>query len=94
VNSEFTKVQTYADAGGDQASLLSHSLTVTNDVLTVGLVYTFKFRSANTVGWSDYTELLRVGLGDIVSSPENLASNFYLATATSLVMIWEEVVDN
>jgi hypothetical protein len=94
VNSEFTKVQTYADAGGDQASLLIHSLTVADDDLIEGLIYTFKFRSANTVGWSDNTELLRVGLSDIVAAPENLASNFTLATATTLVMTWDEVADD
>lgn len=51
-NSEFTKVQTFADAGGETANLLEHSLTVSDDGLVEGRVYTFKFRTANLVGWS------------------------------------------
>jgi hypothetical protein len=65
-NSEFIKVQTFADAGGDQANLLEHSLTVADDGLVEGLIYTFKFRAANSVGWSDFTDFLRVGLADQV----------------------------
>jgi hypothetical protein len=64
LNSAFQKVQTYADAGGDNASLLTHSLTVADDSLIVGRHYTFKFRSRNTVGWSVFTDFTRVGLGE------------------------------
>ena len=86
-------VQTYADAGGAQATLLQHTLTAVDYDLTVGKIYTFKFRSANTVGWSDYTDYLRVGLGDQVLPPQNLQANLTLASGTSLVMLWDEVAD-
>lgn len=71
-----------------------HTLTVADDSIVPGRIYTFKFRSSNTVGWSDYTQLLRVGLGDQVLAPANLMSNLTLATATSLVLEWDEVADD
>jgi len=68
-------------------------MTDADDALIKGRIYSFKFRSANTMGWSDFTQLLRVGLGDQVKPPQNLNSNFTLATATSLTMTWDEVED-
>lgn len=93
-NSAFTKVQTFADAGGEQANLLEHSLTVAGDSLVVGRIYSFKFRSANSVGWSEFSSLLRVGLGDQVQAPTGLEADLELATATSLSLKWNMVEDD
>lgn len=64
LNTNFAKVDSYAAAGGDSASLLVWSLTVSEDLLVEGRIYSFKFRSSNTVGFSQFTELLRVSLSD------------------------------
>jgi hypothetical protein len=64
INSAFNKVQTFADAGGDSAKSLTHVLTAEADNLVIGRIYSFKFRSANSVGYSDFSELLRVGIAD------------------------------
>lgn len=92
LDSDFTKVQTYADAGGDIATLLQHSVTVVDDLLEEGKIYTFKFRSSNTIGWSVYTEFLRVGISARIQAPQNLNANLTLATATTQTLIWDEVV--
>ena len=63
------------------------------DGLIIGRIYTFKFRTANTVGWSEWTDVTRVGLADRVASPENLRADLELATATSLSLTWDMVLD-
>lgn len=64
INSAFNKVQKFSDAGGDSAKSLKHVLTAEADNLVIGRIYSFKFRSANSVGYSDFSEFLRVGIAD------------------------------
>lgn len=52
INSAFSNIQSFAAAGGSTANLLEHTLSVAQDGLITGRIYTFKFRAANTVGWS------------------------------------------
>jgi hypothetical protein len=68
-NTPFVKVQTYSDADGETANSLQHTLTDTDDSLTAAKIYSFKFRSMNAVGWSEFSDLLRVGLADQVLAP-------------------------
>ena len=67
-------------------------MTVVDDLMEEGKIYTFKFRSSNTIGWSVYTEFLRVGISARIQAPQNLNANLTLATATTQTLIWDEVV--
>ena len=89
-NSEFTVC---ADVQSDLTSTLERTLTVADDGIEFGKVYSFRFRSKNRVGWSSFTELLRVGVVDQVSTPANLGSDLEKATATSLEFHWDMVED-
>jgi hypothetical protein len=86
-------VDSYAAAGGDSASLLVWTLTVSDDLLVEGQTYSFKFRSSNSIGFSQFTELLRVSLSDEVSAPQNLKANLALTTANSITLVWDRVAD-
>ena len=72
LNSPFSKVESYAAAGGNDASLLTHTIEATEDNLVEGNIYSFKMRSINAVGYSQFTKLLRVALADQVETPQNL----------------------
>lgn len=53
----------YTSAGGNVAALLMYRIDAAAEGLTVGSIYTFQFRSANSVGFSKLSKFLRVGLG-------------------------------
>lgn len=91
LNTPFSLVQSYQTAGGDQASLLQHTLSVSADSLQPSLVYSFKFRSRNQIGYSPFTDLLRVGLAAQVQAPQNLRANFTMSSGSQLVMEWDDV---
>jgi len=93
INSAFSSIQSFAAAGGSAANLLEHTVSVAQDGLIIGRIYTFKFRTANTVGWSEWTDVLRVGLADRVKSPANLRADLELTTATSVSLEWDMVLD-
>lgn len=51
--------------GGATASLLVYSVTASDGLESAsGKVYSFKFRATNSIGNSDYSEVLRVALGN------------------------------
>ena len=62
-NTVFSPVTSYADLGGSTATLLTHTLTTVADGMVTGKIYTFKFRASNSVGSSEFSQLLRIGLG-------------------------------
>jgi hypothetical protein len=62
-NSDFNLVESY-----DGISL-THTVDKETDSLTEGLVYSFKFRSRNRVGFSDFTDVVRVALANQVAAP-------------------------
>jgi|LauGreDrversion4_2_1035121.scaffolds.fasta_scaffold01782_2 hypothetical protein len=68
-------VTSYNNQGGAGASTVTHTLTPQIDGLVVGKIYSFKFRSVNAVGNSDFSLLTRVGFGNRVATPANLASD-------------------
>lgn len=86
-NSAFTEVASYD----------GHSLTFTLDAssesLTEGLTYGLIYRARNRVGYSDYSDVLRIALADRVQSPQNLNFDIELATSTSLYLTWDRVLD-
>lgn len=47
INSVFSEVISYTNAGGFNASQLEHTLTVAQNGLITGQVYSFKFRATN-----------------------------------------------
>lgn len=57
------------------------------------MIYSFKFRARNLIGWSDFSELLRVGVGNQVLPPSQLTGDIYQATATTLTLNWSIVQD-
>lgn len=59
--SSFAQVTTYTD------NSLTHTLTTTNDGIVSGVTYTFKTRSKNVLGYSDYSREVRIA----VASPPN-----------------------
>jgi hypothetical protein len=93
INSAFSKVESYGLVGGDDASLLLSTIDAVVDSLVEGNVYSFKFRSINAVGVSEFSDLVRVGLADQIQAPQNLQADLELATATSLSMKWDVVED-
>ena len=75
LNSPFTEVTSYTNNGGANALLLIHTLTVAQNSLVTGKIYTFKFRAANSVGFSAFSEYTRIGLGKQNEPPQNLSSD-------------------
>jgi len=49
--------------------LLRYSVQEATEGLVVGRIYSFKMRSANLVGFSEFSELVRVGLANRVLAP-------------------------
>lgn len=68
-------------------------MTAADDGLVIGRIYTFRFRSRNQVGWSVWSDFLRVGFGNQVLAPQNLVANLELGTATSITLEWAMVTD-
>lgn len=69
LNSVFVPVSTYT------SGLFTHKLETDplKDNLTPGEIYTLRFKAQNMAGWSDYSQLLRVGVGAKATKPTNLA---------------------
>jgi hypothetical protein len=93
VNTPFAEVNSYKAAGGSNASLLSHKLTIAADNIVKGKTYTFKFRAVNAVGKSAFSEVIRVGLGIQVLPPSTLSADLDKAGPTFLKLVWAKVVD-
>lgn len=82
-SSEFIKVETYTD------NSLTH--TVTQGLLS-GEIYTFKYRSMNEVGYSDFSTEVRYATSLPPSKPASPTKNLVLSTETSIFVEWEETV--
>jgi titin len=84
LNSAFVQVTTYAGT----PSSLAHTLTVSGDALTGGQLYSMKFRARNAVGYSEFSSLLRVGLGAEPPAISTLASVIADCGPTFVAMSW------
>jgi hypothetical protein len=62
--------------------------------LTAGKIYTFRFKATNAIGDSEYSEFLRVGLGDQVIAPTNLASDLSITGPNYISLTWDSVADD
>ena len=67
VEANFAKLLTY-DYATDGFSFTVAANDV-NNPLVAGTFYRFRFRSRNSLGFSDYSQILRVGLGSLPSQP-------------------------
>jgi hypothetical protein len=94
LNSDFSEVVSYTQNGGATANLLVHTLTVATDNLVTGQIYTFKFRAANSVGYSEFSQFTRVGLGKQSESPTSLSSDTTQDGPTFLQLNWSLVPDS
>jgi len=47
----------------------SYSVKASDELMTAGQFYNFRLRSMNILGFSDFSDILRVGLGSLPSKP-------------------------
>ena len=87
LNSPFVPVATY----GGAPTTLSHTLEAGADALTPGLLYSIEFRSRNAVGYSDFSEILRVGLGAAPPAVAGLTARLEGCGPTFVAMSWASV---
>jgi hypothetical protein len=89
VNTEFSLVSSYSGS----IATLTHVLTPAGDSLTLGLIYSLKFRSLNPVGYSAFSEVLRVGLGSEPPAITTLRPNIQDCGPSFVAMEWDSVTD-
>jgi len=87
LNTVFEKVTSYS---GSPSSLI-HTLEKDTDSLTPGLLYSIKFRARNAVGYSTYSDILRVGLGDEPPSITGLTADIENCGPSFVAMSWPRV---
>jgi hypothetical protein len=83
----FTQVGTYS---GSLASL-THTVSISGDSLVAGYIYSFKFRSQNQVGYSDFSAITRIGLGSEPPAITTLDSNLTACGASFVAMTWDAI---
>jgi len=89
LNTAFDVVDTYG------SSLTFTALaTDASDPMIAGKIYTFRFKATNIIGDSAYSEYLRVGLGDQVAKPTNLAFDESQTGSTYIHLTWDQVADD
>jgi len=85
-NSDFSAIVTYTGTN----LVLTHSVAADADGLTRGLFYSFKFRTKNAVGYSEFSSILRIGLGAAPPAITTLASDLENCGSTYVAMTWIE----
>lgn len=88
LNTAFISVASYTSP-----SLTSSITTSAPDSLTTSDIYSFRFRAKNAIGYSEYSEILRVALGDQVLAPTNLAKDLDNTGANYIGITWDAVPD-
>ena len=78
--SSFSKVVGYAD----------NSMETTINGLTSGATYTFKFRSFNVVGFSEFSEQARFAIASPPAKPVTPTKDMQMSTKTSIYIKWSE----
>ena len=63
--SDFTKLSTYVYSRDG----FTFNVEKVANSLTAGLIYRFKFRSRNAIGFSEFSDSTRVGMGPLPSTP-------------------------
>jgi len=67
---------------------MSHSLTTGGDSLTTGLIYSFKWRSKNVMGYSEFSEILTVACNQLPLQANTPTVNYDYSSSTSLFVTW------
>jgi len=78
--SSFSKVVGYAD----------NSMETTITGLISGATYTFKFRSFNVVGFSEFSEQVRYAIASPPAKPATPTKDMQMSTKTSIYIKWSE----
>lgn len=71
-----------------------HSMSTAADGLVLGKIYTFIFRAKNIIGYSPYSEVLRVGFGKQVLAPTTVSSDLALTGPNYITLTWNQVPDD
>jgi hypothetical protein len=79
--SAFVKVDSYTD------NALTHTISTG---LVSGEIYTFKYRSMNQVGYSEYSTEVRYAISLPPSKPQAPTKNLVLSSETSIFVEWAE----
>lgn len=90
VTSDFSKVASYDFATDNFA----YTVLAADNLLTPGLYYRFKIRAYNSLGWSEFSNSLMVGLGPKPSKPVAPSKSLdeESNSPTSIKMEWSELL--
>ena len=67
------------------------AVDATSNSLTSGTYYRFKYRAQNERGYSDFSNILSVGLGPLPSKPTNLARSITGNSETAIAIDWDDL---
>jgi hypothetical protein len=85
-NSAFVLVSSYTGAS------MTHTLKDTIDSMTTGSIYQLKFRAKNVIGYSPFSQVLRVSLSQKIPAPINLRAVLENTGASYITFAWDMVV--
>ena len=91
IDSNFVKLETYNYAI-DGFSFTVEAADVSNP-LTAGNYYRYRYRAKNSLGYSEYSDTLRVGLGPFPSKPSTPVRDVDGNSATSIGVAWDVISD-
>jgi hypothetical protein len=77
----FAQVTAYSDQS------MSHTIS---SGLVSGQIYTFKYRSRNVVGYSDFSTEVRYAISTPPAKPATPTKDMSLSTLTSIYVKWSE----
>jgi len=80
--SVFAQVTTYTD------SSMTHTLTSADDGLVSGSTYTFKTRSKNLLGYSDFSQEVRIAVASPPAKPITPVKIYAESGKTSITVDW------
>ena len=69
---------------------MTHTLSTAVDGIDSGRVYTFKYRSSNAVGDSEFSTEVRYAVSSPPGQPPAPTKNYVGSTRTSLLIEWSE----
>lgn len=69
---------------------MSHTLTATDNNITSGTVYTFKFIANNIVGYSSFSSEVRYAAASPPAKPSTPTKDLSNSTKTSITVKWSQ----
>ena len=63
----------------------------TDGLSTVGNIYTFKFRAKNILGYSEFSDVLRVGFGNKILPPSSISADLVHTGPNYITIKWTQV---